>query len=90
MEREAGAERHLFTRQVDFFKVFKPRTAMIEQPPPSQPHMHEYTEVVEEMQRCGYNTTQKVLNCAEIRRAGTSDVPAHSGSEIRRAGAGGF
>jgi hypothetical protein len=30
MEREAGAERHLFTRQVDFFKVFKPRTAMIE------------------------------------------------------------
>jgi site-specific DNA-cytosine methylase len=65
MEREAGAERHLSTRQVDFFKVFKPRTAMIEQPAPSQPHMHEYTEVVEEMQRCGYNTTQKVLNCAE-------------------------
>ena len=34
-KREAGVERHLFTKQVEFFRIFRPRACMIEQPPPS-------------------------------------------------------
>jgi site-specific DNA-cytosine methylase len=64
-KRKAGSERHLFTIQVEFFALFRPRAAMIEQPPPSAPHLAEYMKVIEGMQRCGYHCQHRVLNCAE-------------------------
>jgi hypothetical protein len=48
-KREAGTNRHLFTKQVEFYRIFKPRSVMIEQPPPSHPHMQDYIQVIEGM-----------------------------------------
>ena len=64
-KREAGPDRHLFTKQVEFYRVFRPRSVMIEQPPPSSPHMQDYLYVVAGMRELGYSTTQKVVNCAD-------------------------
>ena len=38
---------------------------MIEQPPPSAPHLAEYMKVLTGMQECGYWCQHRVLNCAE-------------------------
>ena len=62
---EAGTERHLFRRQVEWFEIFRPRAALIEQPAPSSRHLPEYTELTEGMQRCGYHCQARTLNCAE-------------------------
>jgi hypothetical protein len=43
--RKASGERHLFERQVEFFKIYRPRAATIEQPPPSAPHLAEYMKL---------------------------------------------
>jgi site-specific DNA-cytosine methylase len=63
--REAGTERHLFRRQVQWFEIFRPRAALIEQPAPTSRHLHEYTKLTEGMQRCGYHCQARILNCAE-------------------------
>ncbi len=64
-KRKASSERHLFEKQVEFFKIYRPRAAMIEQPPPSAPHLAEYMKVLTGMQECGYWCQHRVLNCAE-------------------------
>jgi site-specific DNA-cytosine methylase len=64
-KRKASSERHLFEKQVEFFEIFRPRAAMIEQPPPSATHLAEYMEVLQGMQECGYHCQHRVLNCAE-------------------------
>ena len=63
--RKASSERHLFEKQVKFFEIFRPRAAMIEQPPPSATHLAEYMKVLQGMQECGYHCQHRVLNCAE-------------------------
>ena len=40
--RKASSERHLFEKQVEVFEIYRPRAAMIEQPPPSATHLAEY------------------------------------------------
>ena len=64
-KRKAGSERHLFEKQVEFFEIFRPRAAMIEQPTPSATHLPEYMKVIEGMQRIGYHCQHRVLNCSE-------------------------
>ena len=64
-KRKAGSERHLFEKQVEFFEIFRPRAAMIEQPTPSATHLAEYMKVIEGMQRIGYHCQHRVLNCSE-------------------------
>jgi site-specific DNA-cytosine methylase len=53
-QRKASSERHLFEKQVEFFKIYRSRAAMIEQPPPSATHLAEYMNVLKGMQECGY------------------------------------
>jgi len=64
-KRKASSERHLFEKQVEFFEILRPRTAMIEQPPPSATHLAEYMQVLQGMQELGYNCQHRVLNCSE-------------------------
>jgi hypothetical protein len=60
-----AAATHGSSVEVEFYRVFRPRSVMIEQPPPSSPHMQDYLYVVAGMRELGYSTTQKVVNCAD-------------------------
>jgi hypothetical protein len=83
MNGTAELDCHLFTKQVEFYRVFRPRPVMIEQPPPSTPQMQDYLQVVEGMRGLGYSTTQKAVNCADCGGGTFEPTPKATWPELK-------